>query len=162
MLGKTHMAGGIAAGSLFLYTTNSIPAEAHIPFFAACTAGALLPDICSPQSTIGRKLPILSRVFSGTFGHRTFTHSLAMLVLIWFGFGFLDWSVAIKMGLFLGIVSHLILDALTEDGIQFLWPFKIRIGLPSIAAIRTGGIFENIYLAAIVAIIAYTGFNMYI
>lgn len=162
MLGKTHVAGGFAAGSLFLYMTDTIPGEAQIPFFAACAAGALLPDICSPSSTIGRKLPILSRIFSGTFGHRTFTHSLAVLILLWFGFEWLDWRTYIEIGLYIGIVSHLFLDALTEEGIQFLWPFKIRIGLPRFAAIRTGGPFENVYLFGLCAVIAYTGLNLYI
>ena len=162
MLGKTHIAGGLAAGSLFLYTTNYIPGGAQIPFFAACTVGALIPDICSPSSTIGRKLPILSRIFSGTFGHRTFTHSLPMLILLWYGFGLLDWRLSIEIGLFVGIVSHLFLDSLTEEGIQFFWPFKIRFGLPSFAAIRTGGPFENIYLYGLCLVIAYTGFNLYV
>lgn len=160
MTGKTHVVGGLATGLLFLYVNDDVVIREEVPFLAATVIGSLLPDICSPNSKIGRKLPILSRIASGTFGHRTFTHSLLMLVLLHMSFTkLLEWPFYIEHGLMLGIVSHLVLDALTRKGIQFLWPLPVRVGVPF--GIKTDGFIEPIFLAGLFLSILYMGNHLY-
>lgn len=158
MEGKTHLAGGIAAGSFFLAAIGQTPTE--VLFFAGAAAGSLLPDICSPTSTVGRKFPILSRLTNSTFGHRTFTHSLVAVILVLALFKYLSIHESLEVGLLIGMVSHLILDALTKDGIQFFWPLKIRVGIPF--GIRTGGFLEPFVLALLVAYVGYFGYTYYL
>ncbi len=80
MTGKTHLIGGVVAcqaADIFLFQN-----EGQFSYYAAGLIGALIPDICHTHSKIGRRLPVLSKVVSTLFGHRTFTHSLLFLLLI--------------------------------------------------------------------------------
>ncbi|MFJ7941123.1 hypothetical protein ACIQYG_21910 [Peribacillus sp. NPDC096622] len=52
------------------------------------------------------------------------------------------------------------MDALTEQGIQFLWPFKIKIGLPF--GITTGGMLEKVFMAMLISFIGYYGYTTYL
>ncbi len=92
-----------------------IPAEALVAL-----AGALIPDLDSRQSYIGRALPFLSAPLEYRFGHRTLTHSLLAQVL----FGALAWAL-LPFGLFLalvpGWVSHSLADMMTPSGVVWLW-----------------------------------------
>ncbi|WP_026695431.1 metal-dependent hydrolase [Peribacillus kribbensis] len=158
MEGKTHIVGGIAAGALYLSTGGTI--ENDTMFFASCIAGSLIPDICSPTSTIGRMIPLLDNLVSKAFGHRTITHSLLFLVAAFLLFRYTPWPAAFEFGIWLGMASHLFLDALTVRGIQFFWPFKIRVGLP--LGIRTGGSFEKVFFSLLIMLVAYCGYHMYL
>lgn len=79
-----------------------------------CIVGSLIPDIDQTQSTIGKALPFLSKQIS-KLGHRTYTHS----VLLWVVLGVLCYFKLPLwvMGLFVGVASHLLLDAMTIHGI---------------------------------------------
>ncbi|PLT28879.1 metal-dependent hydrolase [Peribacillus deserti] len=158
MEGKTHIVGGIAAGALYLKSGGSIDQE--VLFFTSCIAGALLPDICSPTSTIGRMIPLLDRLVSKTFGHRTITHSLFILLIAFMIFKMTPWPEAIEWGIWIGMVSHLVLDAFTVKGIQFLWPLKIRVGIPG--GIKTGGTVEKGFLSLLTLFIVYAGYQIYL
>ena len=78
MTGKTHIIGGITASLAFAQTSN----YDAVLLVGAGVVGALIPDICHSGSKIGKKLPLLSKIISAIFGHRTFTHSLLFLFLI--------------------------------------------------------------------------------
>jgi inner membrane protein len=102
MLGKTH---ALALALLLLWLRFDYVAV------AAGIVGALLPDIDTEKSLLGRFISV------GRFGHRTATHSLLALALsglgVWFPLG---------RAFFLGYLSHLILDMLTPQGITLLYP----------------------------------------
>lgn len=118
MTGKTHLAVG-------LLVAVSLPGVA--PAEAICTAvGSLLPDIDSPTSTLGRMIPVLPHLI----GHRTWPHTIWFLAGLGFFFPWLG----------LRILTHLILDAPTKDGLTPLWPIPWKIKLPF--AVRTGGIVD--------------------
>jgi inner membrane protein len=125
MQGKTHVLGGAAAGLLYL-SINPV----DDPLVSSCAMGALVPDIDHTGSMIGRKVPLLDNIISAVFGHRTFTHSLLFLFLTFLLFRFTNWNIDFEFGIFIGMFSHMVLDALTKEGIQFLWPIKIRVGIP--------------------------------
>ncbi|WP_409294000.1 metal-dependent hydrolase [Peribacillus sp. SCS-26] len=158
MQGKTHIAGGIATGALYLTTGGTIHDETL--FIASCAVGALIPDICSPTSTIGRMIPLLDNLVSKAFGHRTLTHSLFFMLAAFALFRFTPWPSAIEFGIWIGMASHLLLDAFTVRGIQLFWPFKVRVALP--LGIKTGGGFEKGFFSVLVVFVAYCGYRIYL
>jgi len=86
--------------------------------------GALLPDLDTPDSPLGRLLPWLSRRLQGRLGHLETWHTLGVNALValltaplaWF-FGAQAWYL-----IPLGFCSHLLLDSLTPRGVMLFWP----------------------------------------
>ncbi|WP_100372587.1 metal-dependent hydrolase [Bacillus sp. FJAT-45037] len=158
MTGKTHLVGGVAlcmaADSLWL-GQNGTPL-----YYVAGMAGALLPDICHIHSKIGRRLPLLSRVISKVFGHRTITHSLLILAVTAFIFSlFFPDYLMVRNGLLIGMVSHILLDAMTVRGIRLFYPLNWRIRLPFF--IRTGGGIERVILLALSIYVFIASFDIF-
>jgi membrane-bound metal-dependent hydrolase YbcI (DUF457 family) len=65
-------------------------------------------------------------------------------------------SIYLAYGLFLGCITHLILDSLTLSGIAWFYPFsKKRIR----GRIRTGGIWDTVFLVfGVVSILIFAKF----
>jgi inner membrane protein len=116
--------------------------ENWILFFFALFLGSGFPDIDSDKSKFGRN--IFSKMVSVFSKHRKIFHSLLLgLVLGYFLFG-LDKDMG--LGFFLGFLSHVILDGLSVQGINFLYPignFKLS------GFVKTGGKLEKIIFYAI-------------
>lgn len=141
----THVAGGIVVGGI-AYTL--FPVGGVLSFMAGSVLGSLIPDLDHPSAFLNKRARCAS-VLTG-FGHRTLTHSLlfAFLVLgitlamgVWKG---------LSIGLFWGILSHLMLDSMNPSGVPWLWPYNRKF---SIARIRTGTGGEYGILFALVGII---------
>ena len=134
MEGKTHAIGGICLGvaAQSYYITNQLDAPELIVFYGACLFGGLLPDICHPGSWTGRRARALSKGISRFFGHRTITHSILFIILIyWLTSTFtFQYDHLIQIGLLVGIVSHIVLDAMTVRGIQLFYPIPLRVRFP--------------------------------
>lgn len=158
MEGKTHIAGGLAAGALYLSFEGAVEHEAL--FIGSLALGALLPDIDHTGSSIGRKVPLIDNIISTIFGHRSFTHSFLFLVLVFFLFQQISWPKEIESGILLGMFSHMVLDMLTKQGIKFLWPLKINIGIPG--GIRTGGAFEKGFFSVLVVYLCYACYQIFL
>lgn len=134
MEGKTHLMGGLCLGAIAhsTYITDLLSVPELLIFYGSCLVGALLPDICHPGSFTGRRTKYLSKNISRIFGHRTITHSILFLLLVYWGtstftFPFSEW---LQTGILIGIFSHLVLDALTVRGIQLFYPIPIRVRFP--------------------------------
>ncbi|MCY1117957.1 metal-dependent hydrolase [Bacillus safensis] len=149
MTGKTHIMGGIAASTAVAYYYGFDP----VTMAAAGSAGALIPDLCHTKSKIGRKFPLLSTLISSVFGHRTFTHSLLFLLIIYFLATTYIPNDSLSIGLLVGMASHLILDAGTVNGIKFLFPASIKVRLPFY--VKTGSAGEQVVLAALTVVTCY-------
>jgi inner membrane protein len=54
----------------------------------------------------------------------------------------------------------MVLDMLTKQGIKFLWPLKIHIGIPG--GIRTGGAIEKGLFTVLVVYLCYVGYHLYL
>lgn len=155
MTGKTHVIGGVAACAGYAATTHHYD---PLALFGAGVAGALLPDICHGGSKIGRRLPMLSGLVNMLFGHRTFTHSLLFLALVTVSLWILIDGSSVAIGAFLGIGSHMVLDAATKSGIQLLYPWKITVRFP--LTVRTGGVAEYGVLVGLVLVVVTLGPSM--
>ncbi|MGE6630052.1 metal-dependent hydrolase [Bacillus sp. NPDC077027] len=149
MTGKTHIMGGIAACTAVSYYYGLDPIIAT----SSGAIGALIPDLCHTKSKIGRKFPLLSSLISSVFGHRTFTHSLLFMLIIYFIATTYIPSDNLKIGLLVGMASHLLLDAATVNGIKLLFPATLKVRLP--LYVKTGSAGEQAVLAALTIVTFY-------
>ena len=153
MLGKSHIVGGIAMGSigcsmlsllhkggfgrfdafgaLLMHTAVSSPQN-----FGKCMGlyllGSLFPDIDSDESLIGRFNPI-------PMPHRWIPHSL------WFMIPFVGMAIKINpifWFLVFGMLTHLLLDSVSKAGVCFLNPFTGYKRYPSGAFVKKGHIIK--------------------
>lgn len=140
--------------------------------FLANQLGGIAPDIDQPTAPFWRNLPI-GGIF-GRFiakmlgGHRFLTHSLIGVALM----GFLvEWLLNILQPLMphvqidyvwwafmIGMISHLIMDSFTKEGVPWLLPIPVKFGFPPLRRFRitTGKAIENFIIAPllIIAVIA--------
>lgn len=96
----------------------------ELVFFIPLYIGALLPNLDSRGSVLGRLLPFISRRLEGRLGHRQEWHTPASAVLLALGtiplillLGWQAWCLVP-----LGFFSHLVLDMLSPQGIMLFWP----------------------------------------
>lgn len=126
MITPTHL---VAAQTTYL---ACCVATAHTPISSeavlACVAG-LIPDIDSRQSYIGRLVPFLSAPFEYWFGHRTLSHSLLFqgIILVPAFYG-LPYGFALALAA--GLISHSTIDMMTESGVAWFYPGRVRCVLP--------------------------------
>lgn len=128
MLWYTHLFAGVSAGLL-------LSGHAETALVSAGISGltALLPDIDSPDSWIGRRVPLISRSLKASVGHRGPLHSLlgatavSLALTYLFGHGF---KVSLFVPVLAGYLSHLVMDTLNPPGVPWLWPLKRRIRVP--------------------------------
>lgn len=96
--------------------------------FVTVAVGSLLPDIDIATSSMGRKAPIFSKIFT----HRGLTHTLLfpaiMLAAIILADNFIKQRVILSsvqsllFGLILGWVVHIIADLFNSKGCPVFWP----------------------------------------
>jgi inner membrane protein len=154
MKSNTHLIGGVAAAVFYKTFTGLPPDTLHyeLTFFGAAVMGSLLPDLCHPGSYLGKKTSLISKTISKTFGHRTVTHSWIMIVLVMVLPNWIDWTYeeSLSMGLVLGVISHILLDAATSRGVQLFYPLPFRFRFPIYT--KTGTKTEN-HIATIISLI---------
>jgi inner membrane protein len=119
--------------------------------------GALLPDLDSPRSLVGRLLPGISRFLGARLGYRQAWHTpaaglvvglfLSPLSLLFRG------SLVLSSTLALGFAAHLLLDLFAPQGIMLLWPLaRNRYLVPGAPLRAHGGRPERILLAGLAAV----------
>ncbi|MBL7147751.1 MAG: metal-dependent hydrolase [Nanoarchaeota archaeon] len=114
-------------------------------FILVCTIVGTLPDIDHPKSKV--KIPIISKILNFFFGHRKLIHSLffaailAFLIHYFFGRYYLPFII--------GYLSHIVLDSLTFQGINFIYPIK-QFTLKG--PIKTGGFLEKVLFVVLVVL----------
>jgi inner membrane protein len=112
--------------------------------------GGITPDIDQPTAPFWRNLPIggfFGRIIDRMLGgHRFITHSLLGLGL----FGFLaHWLLVflhplmprididlVWLAFMVGMVSHLLMDTFTKEGVPWLLPIPIKFGIPPLKRLR--------------------------
>ncbi len=152
MTGKTHDLAAITALSVVFLSNPVSPLRLStaIVCVLANLIGGITPDIDQPTAPFWRNLPI-GNIFGRTFGklsggHRFLTHSILGAALIGFvahwllvflspimgqvDIGYVWWSFMI------GLVSHLVMDMFTKEGVPLLLPIPFKFGLPPLKALR--------------------------
>lgn len=141
MLGKTHLAAGVCASGAIVMANSLNPTGAAIAT-AGILLGALLPDIDSKNSTISQAVKPVGVIVSALAGHRKLFHDPVFYGLIFAGLWFTNQAAANWfIPLFIGIATHLFLDAQNPMGIPILYIAKRwRLRL---LAIPTGSFFDK-------------------
>ena len=139
MLARTHLTFGFLTA---LWLSPIILPKNKFLFFGIVLLGALIPDIDASKSLISSKIPILPKIIGLLTTHRGIFHSLflALLIpgLVWYFI-----SKPYGFALFVGYISHLLIDGFTKMGVNLLHPFStLKIEGP----IETGKIAEHVLL----------------
>ena len=125
MMGRTHAAAGLGAGAALALTRNlSVPGA----FLASAQTvlGALLPDIDSRTSTISQTVKPVGMVVSFVTGHRKILHDPVLYALLFGALWVCRRNLALFWApLFVGIASHLLLDACNPTSIPIVYPAKL-------------------------------------
>jgi len=123
MTGKTHLIGGGAAAALLL-TVSPAPPVAAAVVGAAALAGSLLPDIDKRGTKVSNKAGLLGSLVRLFTTHRGILHDPTLYIGIYAVLelpggvsGYQRWAM---LGLLAGILSHILLDALTVMGVPVL------------------------------------------
>jgi len=114
--------------------------------------GALLPDLDTPDSPLGRLLPWLSRRLEGCLGHLETWHTLGANVLVALLAAPLAWLFAGRVWYLipLGFFSHLMLDLLGPRGVMLIWPLtRTRYAIFRGAIQSRGGRAERLLVAGL-------------
>ncbi|AWK51986.1 metal-dependent hydrolase [Clostridium beijerinckii] len=124
---KTHINGGILVGLYVNLQTTNLPILYKGILLGGALVGSIFPDIDHKNSYIGHKTKTVSKVINKLAGHRKFFHApLIYLLLYSISLGMVTDKllvVGIK-GLFIGALSHLILDSFTIGGLPWFYPLS--------------------------------------
>lgn len=170
MTGRTHDLAAVAALSLVVLAqpVRTLTLGTAIMAVGANLLGGIAPDIDQPTAPLWRNVPV-GKYFGKLFGllnggHRFLTHSLLGVVL--FGLGaraLLTWlhpiMPSINIGLvwwafMIGVVSHLVMDSFTKEGVPWLLPIPVKWGFPPLKKLRltTGTWGENLVIFPLLAV----------
>lgn len=152
MKARTHDLAAATAllGAIVVVQPPSITLATAILAFIANQIGGIAPDIDQPTAPFWRNLPIggvVGKIIGKMLGgHRFLSHSLIGVALLGFlshllllflqpimphvQTGYVWWAFMI------GVVSHLIMDTFTKEGVPWLLPIPVKIGLPPIKQFR--------------------------
>lgn len=155
MISATHITFGILTTE-FVFT--SLGLEPTASTLALSGLGAMLPDIDTPKSALGRVFP-LSRWIEQRYGHRQATHSWLFIVLCLILFSpVIFFNVYSYIALITGISSHIMLDMANPSGVPFFYPYPARFVFPEdkSSRIEVNSKKEYILLAILLFLLALT------
>lgn len=152
MTARTHDLAAITLlGVVFLIRPEqTLTLATAILAILANLIGGVTPDIDQPTAPFWRNLPVgkyVGKVFDKLLGgHRFLTHSILGLAL----FGFAShWLLVfvhpimltvnidlVWRAFMLGMISHLVMDTFTKEGVPWLLPVPIKFGIPPFKILR--------------------------
>lgn len=159
-----------------IYPPQSLNVLTLSTSIVANIVGSLIPDMDQASNRLWDLLPagdFLGKFLRRTFlSHRTFSHSLLGLYIF---YKFFEWllpkllnpvSVDYKIvlaSLMVGLISHIIADGLTKEGVPLLFPLKFKFGFPPLSFLRitTGSWVENVLFLPGVAVYIIVFANFY-
>ena len=171
MTARTHDLAAITAlgAVVFIEPLRTISLATALIAVLANQLGGIAPDIDQPTAPLWRNLPIggsFGRIFDKMLGgHRFLTHSVLGLALFGFLFrallaflhpimphidsGYVWWAFMI------GMLSHLIMDTLTKEGVPWLLPIPVKFGMPPIKRLRitTGKFVEHFIVFPLILLV---------
>jgi inner membrane protein len=159
--GRTHDLAAITAlGIVFLIEPlHTMTLSTALLCVLANQMGGIAPDIDQPTAPLWRNLPIgkiagkVTDKFLG--GHRFLTHSLLGLALFGVVMAYILKFIhplfphvtiyLVWWSFMIGVLSHLIMDTFTKEGVPWLLPIPIKFGFPPVKRLRitTGKKFES-------------------
>lgn len=172
MIARTHDLAAITGLTVVVIILAPLPPLSLATILVALLAnqlGGIAPDIDQPTAPFWRNLPIgglFGRMVGRMLGgHRFLTHSLLGVWLVGFLFhtllGFLQPIMPnveteyVWWAFMIGMVSHLIMDSFTKEGVPWLLPIPIKFGFPPVRKFRitTGKFAEKYIIFPVLALI---------
>ena len=170
MTGRTHdLAAFAALSAIVLFEPlQTITLSTAIAAIVANQIGGIAPDIDQPTAPLWRNLPagkyVGKLIDRGMGGHRFLTHSLLGIAL----FGFLTKILLqflhpltphindnlVWWAFIIGMISHLVMDSFTKEGVPWFLPIPVKIGFPPMKDLRitTGKMAESFFVFPAIAI----------
>jgi membrane-bound metal-dependent hydrolase YbcI (DUF457 family) len=152
MTARTHDLAAITTLSVvfLLMPERTIALSTAILAVLANLIGGIAPDIDQPTAPLWRNLPVgkyIGKAFDKLLGgHRFISHSILGLALFGYLFHLLLFFLQPIMGkanigliwwaFMIGMLSHLIMDTLTKEGVPWFLPIPVKLGLPPVKAWR--------------------------
>jgi inner membrane protein len=162
MTARTHDVAALTALTLWVLAEppGKMTVATGLVAVLANQLGGIAPDIDQPTAPLWRNLPV-GRYFGKIFGalvggHRFFCHSVLGLgtfaALSWVLLNFLQPVMPhidihfVWEAFLIGVVSHLVMDTTTKEGVPWLLPIPYKFGLPPLRSLRvtTGSWVENV------------------
>lgn len=137
-----------------LFILIFIPYMEHkITFVFVTLLASLIPDIDTAYSAAGRFWGF--RIFQIFVKHRGIIHSFSLCIVVSIVLSFLIPMLAFPF--FLGYSAHLLLDSLTLEGIQPLWPLKKRASwfIRTNSGIEKGIFYSFIFVSILIFLFKY-------
>ena len=145
MMAPTHIAFGLFT-TTGLFSLFSLSLHKDYPALGAVILGSLLPDVDSPNSSLGRWLPFVSIPLERRWGHRTITHCLLAVGVLGVASGpLVFYRTTMFAALLIGYLSHLLADCATKSGVPLFHPHPAQCVLPGNSRYRvtTGSLAEQ-------------------
>jgi len=119
---QEHIAVAVFVGFVMDYFLLDLNIIDTAMFYPSLLLGAIYPDIDITNSYIGSRV-FLSDIFAYFFGHRTITHSIFLMTILFY-IAYLLWGMnAILAGFTIGFVTHILGD-LTNGRVAILYPLR--------------------------------------
>jgi inner membrane protein len=126
MRAPNHIAGGLVFTATFASFWN-VNIFSDWKLLLLTIFASLLPDIDHSKSIIGKAFFPIAKWLDKRYGHRTITHSLAFFIvtsIIVYLIEFHTPAEHIYMIFSFALLSHLLFDMMTIQGIPLFYPFK--------------------------------------
>ena len=141
MMYYTHIAFALFSSLIALKFLNV--SNPYLFLLIACFV-SLLPDIDNKDSKLGKKVKFISFFFE----HRGILHTIFPPILLFILFSYLNYNL-FALAVLIGYLSHILIDGLTLEGINFLHPISsFRIS----GFVRTGAFLETIFFLLFVGL----------
>lgn len=141
MNGFTHGVGGACSGIVVASLLNIERPEMFATVIVSSIIASYAVDLDEPQSKAGQKLKPVSWGIKKVLGHRGILHTPFFILLVsgllyyfhikvaptlfaGIDYNIYPWGLYVCIGNLVGGFSHLLLDALTPQGIMLLFPFS--------------------------------------
>lgn len=152
MLARTHDTAALTllVAVVILAPPPAMTTSTALVAILASQLGGIAPDIDQPTAPFWRNIPV-GRYFGKVFGalvggHRFLCHSLlgvglfAVLSRLFLDFAgplmpHID-TTFVWFAFMVGVISHLIMDTLTKEGVPWLLPLPFKFGFPPLKSWR--------------------------
>lgn len=171
MTARTHDLAAITALALaaLIMPAQTLTLSTVLVGLLANQIGGIVPDIDQPTAPFWRNLPV-GRLFGKAFdmligGHRFISHSLLGLALFGFLANLLLYFLhpimphvdvqLVWYAFLIGVLSHLVMDTLTKEGVPWLLPIPVKFGIPPLKRLRvtTGNWEEHLVVLPLLLVI---------
>ena len=142
MMHTTHAALSTLTGLIFIKIFPFDSIAKTTLFLCLVIIIGTIPDIDHEKSRISKRFRKTSHILRLVISHRGFMHSVYPAIIFYLllqHFGYPTWA----LGVTIGYLSHLLGDAITTEGVNFLNPF---LHLKIEGFIHSGTIMETVVL----------------